>query len=65
MALFDRTDKHLARGPAVLFPTDPADGTVIDTYGFPVGRPEDMLPVTSAAAPPPGGAGAPGWQGGG
>ncbi|MBO0818072.1 MAG: hypothetical protein J2P30_23310 [Actinobacteria bacterium] len=25
MALFDRTAKHLARGPAVLFPADPAD----------------------------------------
>jgi hypothetical protein len=25
MALFDRTAKHLARGPAVLFPVDPAD----------------------------------------
>jgi len=24
MALFDRTAKHLARGPAVLFPADPA-----------------------------------------
>lgn len=26
MGLFDRTAKHLARGPAVLFPADPADG---------------------------------------
>src|SRR5215831_3205298 len=25
MALFDRTARHLARGPAVLFPADPAD----------------------------------------
>lgn len=25
MALFDRTAKHLARGPSVLFPADPAD----------------------------------------
>ena len=25
MALFDRTAKHLARGPAVLFPADPAE----------------------------------------
>lgn len=52
-------------GEAALALADRADGIVIDTYGFPVGRPEDMLPVTSAAAPRPGGAGAPGWQGGG
>jgi hypothetical protein len=34
-----------------------ADGTVIDAYGFPVGWPEDMLPVATAPAPQPGGTG--------
>jgi hypothetical protein len=52
-------------GKAALALADRADGTVIDTYGFPVDRPQDMLPVTPAAAPEPGGTGAPGWPGGG
>jgi hypothetical protein len=47
-------------GEAALALAGRADGTVIDTYGFPVGRPEDMLPIITAPAPRPGGPGAPG-----
>jgi hypothetical protein len=50
-------------GEAALALAGRADGTVIDTYGFPVGRLEDMLPVTPA--PRPGGTGAPDRPGGG
>jgi hypothetical protein len=52
-------------GEAALALAGRTDGTVIDTYGFPVDRPEDMLPVMPAPAPSPGGTGAPGSPGGG
>ena len=55
----------LQLGEAALALAGRADGTVIDTYGFPVDRPEDMLPVTTAPAPWPGGTGAPRWPRGG
>ena len=35
-------------GEAALALAGRADGTVIDTYGFPVDRPEDMLPLGPA-----------------
>src|SRR5215468_8331668 len=52
-------------GEAALALAAHADGTVIDTYGFPIDRAEDMLPVMPAPAPSPGGTGVPGSPGGG
>ena len=52
-------------GEAALALAGRVDGTVIDTYGFPVGRPQDMLPIIPPPAPQPGGAEAPGRPGGG
>lgn len=52
-------------GEAALALAGRVDGTVIDTYGFPVSRPEDMLPIIPAPAPQPGGTEAPGRPGGG
>ena len=58
-------DACLLVGEAALALAGRTDGTVIDTYGFPVDRPEDMLPVMPAPAPSPGGTGVPGSPGGG
>jgi len=40
-------------GEAALALAGRADGTVIDTYGFPVGKPEDMLPRRFTVPPAP------------
>jgi hypothetical protein len=46
MALFDRPAPRLARAPtaAALAVASRAGGVVIEAYGLPVDRPEDLLP---------------------